>query len=469
MQPSARVDALVGTVLEDAYRITRLIGQGGMGAVYEAVQLRLNKRVAIKLMARHLAADEKALARFHQEADITSHLGHPHLVSVIDFGQAATGEPYLVMEYLEGEDLDQRLGRLNGTPMPLKAVIRVVRQVASGLSAAHAKGVIHRDLKPANIFLVQIPGEPDFVKLLDFGISKMVAARTRLTNAASAVGTPAYMSPEQASGALALIDHHIDQWALACIAWELLAGMPPFVAEDSSALLYQIVQTEPRPLVPLLPDLPEALEVTLRRALSKQPARRFPSVRDFAYALEFAAFGRQPEVTWPPGLASEIVQGSPPLEEAIRQRLANAPSSVAPPSQQVGRLGNDWSGTGSPLQGARPVARQRWRHIRPLHAVVAVTTLLLLVGGFLVLRGRTPSASTDASHAHAPVVPLPALPAQPPPAPGPAKEDAVRTENVAPAASHRNVIRRGADKGKQRKSTSSPAQLQSHRKIIREL
>jgi serine/threonine protein kinase len=211
------MDALVGAVLGGVYRITGLIGEGGMGAVYEAVQLRLNKRVAVKLMARDLAANREALARFHREAEITSRLGHPHLVSVVDFGQAESGEPYLVMEYLEGEDLDHRLRRVGR--MPIEAVAHVVKQVASALSAAHGQGVVHRDLKPGNIFLVQIPGEPDFAKVLDFGISKMKAARTQLTNASAVMGTPNYMSPEQATGMVEEVDHRTDQWALACIAW----------------------------------------------------------------------------------------------------------------------------------------------------------------------------------------------------------------------------------------------------------
>ena len=139
--------ALVGTVLGGVYRITGLIGEGGMGAVYEAVQLRLNKRVAVKLMARDLAANREALARFHREAEITSRLGHPHLVNVMDFGQAESGEPYLVMEYLEGEDLDHRLRRVGR--MPIEAVAHVVKQVASALSAAHGQGVVHRDLTPS--------------------------------------------------------------------------------------------------------------------------------------------------------------------------------------------------------------------------------------------------------------------------------------------------------------------------------
>src|SRR5215831_12538115 len=169
---------MVGTVLGDAYRLTRLVGQGGMGAVYEGVQTRLNKRIAVKVMARELAPNAEALARFRREAEVTSQLGHPHIVQVFDFGMAPSGEPYLVMEYLEGEDLEKRIQRGR---LPLPAAAHIIRQVASALAATHAKGIIHRDLKPANIFILNVEGETDFVKVVDFGISKVKSATTRLT------------------------------------------------------------------------------------------------------------------------------------------------------------------------------------------------------------------------------------------------------------------------------------------------
>ena len=169
-----------------------------MGWVYEARQIRLNKRVAVKVMSRELAANREALARFHREAEITSQLGHPHLVNVTDFGTTDAGEPYLVMEYLDGQDLDHRLRR--DSRLPLEVAVDITKQVASALDAAHAEGVVHRDLKPANIFLVRVRGEADFVKVLDFGVSKIKAARTKLTRATAVIGTPEYMSPEQATG-----------------------------------------------------------------------------------------------------------------------------------------------------------------------------------------------------------------------------------------------------------------------------
>ena len=170
---------------------------------------------------------------------MTSQLGHPHLVNVIDFGSSDAGQPYLVMEFLNGEDLDHRIRRVGR--LPLEIAVGITRQVASGLAAAHSQGIVHRDLKPANVYLVHVPGEPDFVKVLDFGVSKIKAARTKLTRATAVIGTPDYMSPEQATGMVDEIDHHVDQWALACIAWEMLAGRAPFAADDMGALFYQVI------------------------------------------------------------------------------------------------------------------------------------------------------------------------------------------------------------------------------------
>jgi serine/threonine-protein kinase len=430
------MDALVGTVLEGAYRVTRLIGEGGMGAVYEAVQLRLNKRVAIKLMARDLAANREALARFHREAEITSHLGHPHLVSVVDFGQAESGEPYLVMEYLEGEDLDHRLRRVGR--MSIEAVVHVIRQVASALNAAHDQGVVHRDLKPGNVFLVQIPGEPDFVKILDFGISKMKAARTQLTSASAVMGTPNYMSPEQATGMLEEVDHRTDQWSLACIAWEMLLGRCPFVADEVAALLYQIINLDPHPLAQRVPGLPPAVETALRRALRKKPAERFSSMREFSRELEAAAFGRPADTTPAPVLVSSI---APPTNPTIgysatqvpltpvRQPAALAPRDARKPDLDRVAPENGSSPIHAIAARAKKLVRSakgQLSRIKPIYAVVAGAGVLLMLGAFLLLRSSPapkPTVTSTAQHvvttlpqppAHAVVVPEPeeAKPAQ---------------------------------------------------------
>lgn len=291
-----------------------------MGAVYEAHHLRLQKRVAVKLMTRTLASQQEALARFHREASVASRLGHPHLVNVVDFGSSEDGQPYLVMEFLEGEDLERRIQRAGR--VPVQKALQIARQTASAVAAVHAKGIVHRDLKPANIFLVQVPGEPDFVKVLDFGVSKIRASRTKLTDDSRVVGTPEYMSPEQVSGSSDEVDHRTDQWALACIVWEMLAGRSPFSADDPNALFYQLRNLPPPPLAKHAPDLPSAVEPVLLRALSKRPGERYPSIRAFARALETAAVGSWAEVT-PMQSDPTTVAAWPDLPrlEAVRRKL----------------------------------------------------------------------------------------------------------------------------------------------------
>jgi serine/threonine-protein kinase len=283
--------SLVGTVLQDAYQVTRLIGQGGMGAVYEATQTRLNKRVAIKVMDRTLAANPEALARFRREIQVTAKLAHPNIIQVSDFGQVPTGEPYLVMEFLEGEDLDQRLQRV--TRLPLETAVPIVKQLASALSVTHAEGIVHRDLKPANVFLVKVPGQTDFVKVVDFGISKVLkASATKLTHAQMIVGTPEYMAPEQAAGKVDEIDHRSDQWSLACIAWHMLVGQQPFFGPDVNTILHQVMNGEPPPLPAKMKAaglLPPPVEAVLRRALSKRQQDRFPTIAAFSRSFEAAA------------------------------------------------------------------------------------------------------------------------------------------------------------------------------------
>ncbi len=291
------MDGWVGTVLQDSFRLTRLLGSGAMGCVYEGALLRLDRRVAVKVLSREMAGNEEALVRFRREADITSQLGHPHIVQVYDFGTTPAGEPYLVMEYLEGEDLERRLRRLDR--LPLSATISIVKQVASALSSTHAKGIVHRDLKPANIFVLDIEGEPDlFVKILDFGISKVKVSSVRLTAESSFLGTPSYVSPEQARGLTDEIDHLSDQWSLACITYQLLAGRGPFIGGSWHTLLTKVIHYDPPPLSSLVPDLPAEVERVLRRALSKQKGDRFPTIAAFARALGVAA-GATPPVTVP--------------------------------------------------------------------------------------------------------------------------------------------------------------------------
>jgi eukaryotic-like serine/threonine-protein kinase len=283
----AAAEPKAGTVLEQAYELRRLVSEGSMGIVYEAVQLRLNKRVAVKIMQPELARNLEALARFRREVKVTAQLTHPHIVQLLDFGTTASGQPYLVTEYLEGEDLERRLLRVQKLALP--DTLHIVRQVASALSSIHAKGVVHRDLKPANIFLLSIDGGYDFAKLVDFGIAKLRTSDSRLTKAFLVVGTPEYMAPEQAAGRVDDVDHRSDQWALACIAWRMLTAKAPFGGAHVNDILQNILRAELPPLDTLAPHLPVGLERVLRRALAKRQSSRFPTIMAFARAFQTAA------------------------------------------------------------------------------------------------------------------------------------------------------------------------------------
>ncbi len=312
-------------MLEGAYRIERLVGEGGMGAVYEAAHLRLGTRVAVKVMARELAANPEALARFHREALVTSGLGHPHIVKVLDFSTTPSGEPFLAMEFLEGEDLEHRLRRVRR--LPIADVVHIIKQVASALAATHAKAIVHRDLKPGNIFLLTAAGENDFVKVLDFGISKVRSASTKLTRTSSVMGTPAYMSPEQARGHIEDIDERTDQWALACIVWECLSGEGPFWGENVPSILFQIVHEPPPALAPKVAGLPSQVEEVLLRALAKAKNDRFANVSDFALALERAG-----------GAAVSTVVGRPEMPAQTAQLPDPAPAKPTTFTQTAGEL-----------------------------------------------------------------------------------------------------------------------------------
>jgi len=194
----------------------------------------------------------------------------------------------VVTEFLQGEDLDQRLAKVGR--MSLEQTLAIARQVAMALGAVHARGIVHRDLKPGNVLLLTLDGLPDFVKLLDFGISKVASASTQITRQSTLLGTPGYMSPEQASGRSDTADHRSDQWAFAAMVWHMLAGQPPFNAQTIDELLERVVRQDPPRFAGVAPHVPGAagLDKVLRRALAKQPHQRFPTVAAFLRALEAA-------------------------------------------------------------------------------------------------------------------------------------------------------------------------------------
>jgi serine/threonine protein kinase len=286
--PNGRMSDLEpGTVLQNTYQVVRPIGRGAMGQVYEVAHARLSGRYALKLLTNEAAADAEFLQRFKREAQIVSGLRHPHIVQVIDFDQNSDGRPYLVMELLDGEDLAARIGREG--PLALSRVVTIIGQIASALQTAHELGVIHRDLKPENVLLMHAGTDRgDFAKLVDFGISKVKNATLRLTQERMMIGTPHYMSPEQARSGD--VDERADQFALAAIAYELLSGELAFAGDNVPAVVYQVVHGQP----PRLADggwISPAVDEVLLKGMAKRPQDRYATVTEFASAFAAAARG----------------------------------------------------------------------------------------------------------------------------------------------------------------------------------
>src|SRR5262245_21923742 len=276
-------ESLIGKTLRGTYLIQETLDQGGMGMVFVAEHVRLRRKVAVKVLAKHLVNDQQALARFHREAEIISQLNHPSIVQVVDFDATDDGEPYLVMELLSGESLEACLDRERQLP-PADAVGSTV-QTASGLAAAHNANIVHRDLKPGNVFLMRVPGEGVFVKLLDFGISKRAGAPRGLTGEFDILGTPDYMAPEQASGRTAQVDHRGDQFALAVITYQMLTGALPFAGNNVMEVLQRVLHDAPSAPSSINEALPKHLDDVLLKALSKDPALRYLSISGFAQDL----------------------------------------------------------------------------------------------------------------------------------------------------------------------------------------
>ena len=274
-----------GTIVAETYQVTRLLGQGGMGAVWEAKHLRLpDKRVVVKVLLFG-TTDAVTLARFRREAEIASRLGHPNIVQVLDFNTLPDGAPFIVLELLQGESLAARLARVRPT---FEQTLSIVTQMGSALAAAHREGIVHRDLKPDNVFLCPTPldGEVrDVVKLLDFGISKIRGAKTVLTQSEALIGTPQYMAPEQATGRNDDIDARTDIFAFGAIVFEMLAGRPPFLGDTLTAVIHAVVYAPAPSLRQLAPETPVAVVAAVERALAKEPEGRFPDVGSFVKAI----------------------------------------------------------------------------------------------------------------------------------------------------------------------------------------
>jgi serine/threonine protein kinase len=370
------------------YKVLRKLGEGGMGAVFEALHETIEKRVAIKILHPEYARTSEFAARFFNEARAVNKIDHPGLVQVNDYGQLPDGTAYIVMEYLKGETLGFRLKRTSGN-VPLGESLRLLRQIASALSAAHKKGIVHRDLKPDNIMLVPDPETMDGerAKLLDFGIAKLVEdvpdEKQVRTKTNQLIGTPRYMSPEQCRGAGG-VDDRTDVYSLGVILYQLLARRPPFVGAGSGELMAMHIYEAPPPLDKVLPDTPAPLVQLTYRMLAKAKAER-PSMQEVVAALEgfSAAPARSGE------LSGARDSGALPLSISISTDESIAPTVDAPSAPSIGAATGQREKAPTVPSMSTSLVKDRGQPL--LFVGLGGALVAAGIGGFLYL--RTPGAA----------------------------------------------------------------------------
>ena len=387
----------VGEIVAGSYRLVRVLGEGGMGTVYEAQHLRLDRRFAVKVLKPEIAANAEMFDRFRREAEISSASRHENVVEVFDFNVDKDGAPYIVMEFLEGETLADRVARRGR--LGLEETARVVEEAASGLEATHARGVVHRDLKPQNLFLVRRAKRHDFVKILDFGISKVLHVEGDFTTKqGSVLGTPNYMAPEQLEGGD--VDARTDVWALGAIVYECLTGQRAFSGPTIPGVLYAVCHAEPRPLRELAPEVSQSVADVIARAIRKKRSERYETADAFRRAF-LTACGRAVSIA--PGPSGSPTQPGVPtlsVDAKIVVRSMDTGDGSAPTMAAIGlgaqELGASMAatpatlGTASHAMAVPRATKARWPLVM-LGAIVVAGAV-----GTVVWRGsvdrRAPSA-----------------------------------------------------------------------------
>jgi serine/threonine-protein kinase len=391
-----------GAIIGGKYRIERVLGEGGMGAVYEAVHTRLDQRVAIKMLLPELVKVGELVWRFEREAKAAAQLRHRNTARVVDVDATAEGVPYMVMELLHGHDLESELQSVG--QLPVDQAVHYVLQACSAMGEAHSLGIVHRDLKPANLFLNDEADGSVCLKVLDFGISKVKSdADVRVTTTKAQMGTPLYMSPEQVRSAKN-VDLRTDIWSLGVILYELLAGEPPFTG-SAAGIGAAIVNDAPRPLRELRPEVPEALEAAVSKAMQKNPADRFASTLELSAAL--APFSSVPVLSG--ALSRPRVASVPGISSPSSRSIAVA-ATVAVPTPTDASKGVSGAGAtaGTWAEETKPSARPRRLWIVGAVAGLAAVAIVGAVGFSL---SHTPATATGTPALPSALAPATATPA----------------------------------------------------------
>ena len=364
-----------GEVIDGKYRVDEVLGVGGMGIVVAATHLHLDQRVALKFLLPTALAHADVVARFAREARSAVKIQSQHVAKVLDVGTLSTGAPYMVMEYLDGEDLEKLLTRVG--PLAVQDAVDYVMQACEAVAEAHGYGIVHRDLKPANLFLASRANGRPVVKVLDFGISKSLnKAEASLTKTSAVMGSPLYMSPEQMASARHA-DVRSDIWALGIILYEVLTQRLPFTADSMPELIVAVLHRTPDSLRSVRPDVPDGLESAVMRCLEKEPGRRFPDIAALATAL--APYGRDGS-----GDLVERISHSLAIE---RRSIPAVPSTTGPvldarvsaPTVASSFTEGSWTQSKT-VVGKRGVLRRG--RTRALVGVGLAVATLAVVGGF---------------------------------------------------------------------------------------
>ncbi|MGZ3477480.1 MAG: serine/threonine-protein kinase [Polyangiales bacterium] len=413
-----KIDKNVGQVFGGKYKVERILGEGGMGIVYQARHVAIGKKFAIKLLHGDNTKDPEVVERFKVEAQAASSIGNEHIIDITDFAELPDGSTYFVMEFLDGRALTKLFEEL--TRVPMARLARIAKQLAQGLGAAHTAGIVHRDLKPDNIYLCKRSGgETDFVKILDFGIAKVGQGSNKLTKAGAIFGTPHYMSPEQASGSP--IDHRTDIYALGVILYEGAVGRVPFDADNFMGILTQHMYkapVPPRALPECPPDLPPGLEVIIMRCLRKKPEERYQTMEELCEDLERLLRGEVPKA------AQDMMALSAGYQSLAQSALAAA-------------------GMPKPIPGEPPGSNTKQKSKWPLYAGIGGVAAVVLIAVIALMGPSKTNANEtqkpEASDSAKPKVMTPVSASQtvsaaPTPSVAPKKSRVIMVTSTAPGA-----------------------------------
>jgi len=448
--PVETADELVGREIDGRFEVLRLLGQGGMGAVYEARQKSIDRLVALKILKRELMQDATVVKRFLLEAKAASRLSNVHTITIHDYGKTHDGLLYIAMELLKGQSLRERLTERKR--LSVDEALALLDQVAESLVEAHSQGIVHRDLKPENIFLATTPEGDDLVKVLDFGIARAqsLAGATHMTNTGSIVGTPAYLSPEVIIGQKA--DERADVYALGIVLYELLTGQVPYRAETPMQVLMLHVNAEPTPVEAIVPAvrIPRALHRFLWRCLAKDRNERPRDAREFRAQLKKAGASAATDVEDALAPLHTTAEGFRVNREALAMITTKRQAVMAPPPRP--------SGLTDELEALAPRPRLLpWLLAGGLVLLSLTAALAFSLGRARPELSAAPPVATNASapaptpaEATAPATapaPTPAAATAPAPVAAPPSAPAEVTLTVVSTPSGASVLRGGAEVG----------------------